>query len=252
MRLFLHYQDSRNPLGIGESVWMAGFQLEESAYAPHIRGGTPGIDGSIALGPADRGRVSGRWMMRFLSPSFADAQRIVIALEANVLTADGVGELYYLYHLGWERVRGRLIHGAYFHHRSNHLVAEPNDTLTDINVVEAGVSTDGWEGGAGRRRGSGWRAVEARARLGYLADSSFDEDRRWHFVGGVRWSPPWAARRLAPFVQAELEAGDVGRESLALGIVPLRDVALQIEYRRDEQHLATDRNTLLFLARYGF
>ena len=36
MRLFLHYQDSRNPLGIGESVWMAGFQLEESAYAPHI------------------------------------------------------------------------------------------------------------------------------------------------------------------------------------------------------------------------
>ena len=73
MRLFLHYQDSRNPLGIGESVWMAGFQLEESAYAPHIRGGTPGIDGSIALGPADRGRVSGRWMMRFLSPSFADA-----------------------------------------------------------------------------------------------------------------------------------------------------------------------------------
>jgi hypothetical protein len=247
-KLFLHYLEGENPLGLGHSGLLAGVEYSG-------RGGTglppPEIDGSLAAGGGE-GRLAGLLDLRFLTPRFSGTYRGAFAMHANVLTAEETGELYYIFHVGVERSLGRRVVGAYVYHRSNHQLAEPNDRVTSVNVAEFAIETDQWHRVGRRPLTSVWGRLDGRAAPGILLTSSFGEDRRWHFRGGARWSLPLAPRSIAPFLFAAIEAGDVERQVLAVGLSPAANLDLQLEYRNDQQYFAADRTALLFLVRYGF
>lgn len=245
LSLFAHYIDSENPLGLGSSGLLVGMDFSESGNGSLPRFTPPDVAGTIGSGAGD-GRVAGLFALRMLSPTFADDLRVVLEVEGDILTADDTGEVYWLYHVGVERERGAVVLGAWFYHRSNHTLAEPNDRITFINVIEIGAETAGW-GRSGRTR----RRIGARLRAGYLASSSFGEERRWHVRTGARWTP-LPARERQPFLQVEAEAGDLERYLFALGIAVAEDVELRLEYREDEQYFGADRNAALFMARLGF
>jgi hypothetical protein len=247
-KFFLHYQVSDNPLGIGESAVLLGLEYSGQAGVDFV---APEIDGSLAAGGGD-GREAGQLRLRFISPSFARRYRGVFYMDANVLTAEDTGELYYLFDIGVERTLGRNLAGVYFFHRSNHQLAEPNDTVTSINVLEFGYETAAWRR-TGRRPVRGrWGRIDGRVAAGILLTSDFGEERRWHLRGGLRWSLPLAPRSIAPFVLAEAEAGDVERQSVAVGLSPRHDLDLQVEYRHDEHYFGQDDTAVLLLARIGF
>lgn len=246
---FLHYLRGRNPLGLETSGLALGFEYAEGP-SPVGRASPPDIRGSLGFGAGDT-RLAGRLDLQFLSPAFWGDRRVAVEVEANVLTAEDTGELYYLYDVGLERDSPGRIEGVYFHHRSNHRLAEPGDRITSIDVIEAGVETPGWAR-VGVPPRSRWGSVDVRARLGWLLDSSFGEDRRWHARAGVRLSPPRALGRVLPYVAGEAEGGDVERHAYAIGIAAPGDLDFRLEYRSDAQFFGRDRTALLFLATAGF
>jgi len=250
--LFAHYQWSRNPLGIGHSAVLAGIDYSEGAGGRAVGLGAPEIDGIVAAGSGDDDRNSGELRLRMLSPAFATFWHAVFDIDAHVLTADDTDELYYLYFVGLERFVGRHLAGAYFYHRSNHQLSDPNDTVTSINVLEIGAETRGWHRAGRRGLDHGWGTLDGQLRAGYLIDSAFGEDERWHVRGGLRWTLPIGGSRLNPFLLAEAEAGDVEREGYALGLSLSAGWDVQLEYRDDEQYFSVDKDALLFVARYGF
>lgn len=252
---FLHYQRSRNPLGLDEDVWLLGFSYEEGIGGGAWSGRAPEVDGLIAAGGGE-GRVSGELLLRLLSPDFLGEHHVVFQLDSNILTADDTGELYYLYHLGLERpVTERTRAGLYFYHRSNHQLAEPNDEVTSLNVLEIGVENNRWRLAprvCDRVSFCSRPLIEAGLRIGYLINSSFGEDRRWHARGGLRLSVPFGEERISPYLQAELETGDVERESYAIGITLRGELSVQLEHRDDEQFFGRDQTAMLLTTRYGF
>jgi hypothetical protein len=148
---------------------------------------------------------------------------------------------------------GHYLTGAYFLHRSNHQLAEPNDIVTSLNVLEAGMETREWYRIGPRPLRHAWGTLDWRGRLGYLIDSSFGEDVRWHLRGGLRWTPPVRlGRGTYPFVALWIETGDVERRiySAGLSLPPAWD--LELRYLVDEQLFSTDRDALLVVGRYGF
>jgi len=157
-----------------------------------------------------------------------------------------------LYHLGLERPLQQNIAGFYFYHRSNHQLDHSNDRITSINVVEGGIETEGWHDEGDRHALERWGRLDARARLGYLLDSTFGEQRRWHVRGGLRWRLPLGIGRVRPFVAVEAEAGDVERQSYALGASLCDTLSVRVEYRHDEQYFANDRTALLLLLTRAF
>jgi hypothetical protein len=248
--LFAHYQRSRNPLGLDEDAWLLGFQYEEPHEVREPRGETPEIDGFLAFGGGE-GRLAGRFLIRFASPELGRRISAVFLLDGNILTADDTGELYYRYHLGLQRPMGRGIAGVYFYHRSNHQLAEPNDTVTSINVLEAGVDTPGWDRPVGprdRRR----VVLDGSLRGGYLVDSSFGEEERWHVRGGARVAFPLGRAGVAPYLLVELEDGDVQRQRYALGVDLPSGIDLRAEYRDDDQYFGEDRTAAVVTAGYAF
>jgi len=246
---FLHYLHSRNPLGLEEDAFMLGFAYEEG-----LGDGLPTppeVDGKVGFGGGE-GRLSGEFLLRVLSPTFAGRTRVTFLLDSNILTGDDTDELYYLYHLGVERpVAGRTVAGIYLHHRSNHQLATPGTRITSINVLEAGVETDDWYR-VGRGERGGRRAIAGSARVGFLLESSFGEDTFWHARGGLRWTILPRRKGPSPFVLVELEAGDVGREKFAIGLALARQLDVQLEYRNDDQYFGRDRTAYLVSAYYGF
>jgi hypothetical protein len=244
----LHYQRSRNPLGIGHSAWLVGFHY--AGGGGPSRRDPPDVHGTLAGGGGDN-RLGAQLWLRFVSPSFARRYQAAIVVDGNILTAEDTGELYYLYDVGLERRSDRFTLGAYFYHRSNHVLAEPNDTVTSTNVLEAGFETANWHRPGRRTTERDWGDLQARARGGYLLDSDFGEDRRWHFRGGLRWRAPLASR-WQPYLLLEGEAGDVQRELYAIGVSPLVQLDLQLELRDDEQYFGADHTATLLMARYGF
>ncbi len=244
--LFVHYQRSRNPLGLLDDAWLFGFSYEEEPRAedPAV---PPDIDGLLAFG-SGAGRLSGELLLRFLSPPFLDGTRGVVLVDGNILTADDTGDLYYLYHVGIEHPTDGWLYGAWFYHRSNHQLAEPNRSVTSLNVIEAGIES-AERYGAARRRGPGI-TFDGWLRLGYLLDSSFGEDERAHARGGVRLALPWGGARLVPYALAAGEAGDVLNAKLGLGTTVGRQLEIEVEFRSDDQLFARDSRVLLCTARY--
>ncbi len=249
MKFFLHYQRSRNPLGIGHDAVLAGY---EYAGGAKVFAGPPEIGGVVSLGAGAEERIVARLLVRFLTPVLGRDLRISFDVDANVLTAQELDELYYLYDLGMVRPLGGSVVGVYYYHRSNHQLSVPNDTVTSINVLEAGIETDGWRARVGHSQTSGWGAIEAMARFGYLLDSAFGEERRWHVRGGIRWSPPFKPGPLLPFLSIEAEAGDIERQIYAAGVAIAEFYSCQLEFRNDAQLFGEDRTALLLLGSYSF
>jgi len=249
--LFLHYLRSRHPLGLDLDAVLAGFEFSETGPGGRSGGTPPDIFGSIAAGGGE-GRLAGRFRLAFLSPPFLHDTHAVIEIDANILTAEDTGELYYFYHVGLERSLRRHQAGAYFYHRSNHALAEPNDTITSFNVLEAGVETPSWDRPPSGGKVAGWDRLDWRIRGGLLLDSTFGEDRRWHVRAGCRYLTPVAVGRAHLFLQAEMEEGDISRRSYATGILDPTGLGARLEYRDDDQYYGADQTALLVLASYWF
>jgi hypothetical protein len=245
---FVGRQRSEHPLGLEEDVWLAGFEYEEGPASAGPPGRAPDVDGSVIAGGGE-GRLAGRLELRLLSPPFGRELRAAFLVDGNILTAEDTGELYYRYDVGLEHEADRGILGAYFHHRSNHQLAEPNDVVTSINTLEAGVETPGLRrvvGSLAPRRGG---TLDLWARAGAILDSSFGEDEPWQVRGGGRLA--WAGAPLRPFVTASGEAGEVGSWSVEAGLAPWTAIELGIEHLRDQQFFGEDRSAWLVTARYG-
>jgi hypothetical protein len=249
--VFAHYQWSDNPLGIGTDALLFGIDYAEGAAERPVKQGAPELGGILSAGLGDGGRRYAQMELRFVTPGFARDWYAVFDIEANVLTADDTGDLFYLYFVGFERFLGNFLTGAYFYHRSNHQLAEQNDRVTSLNVLEGGIETREWWRAGPREIRHAWGTLDGRVRVGYLIDSAFGEDHRWHLRGGVRWTLPLGGR-THPFVLIKGEFGDIERETYALGVSTPKAWDFQIEYREDEQYFSEDRTALLAVARYLF
>ena len=88
-------------------------------------------------------------------------------------------------------------------------------------------------------------------RAGYLIDSSFGEDARWHARAGVRWTAPvpWAA---IPYVEGEAEEGDVHVRQAAAGIAFPDGLELAVVWLDDPQLFGPDPTALLGTATLRF
>lgn len=242
--LFVHYLDGNNPLGLQLSGVLAGIDLLEAPTGDlkPVAGNGGDIDGTIALGGGSD-LAFGRMRMRVVSPSFAGDWRALIEVDGNVLRGDDNDELYYLYHVGVEKRRASLSAGAYYYHRSNHLAATANDTVTSINVLEAGLET----GRYGRfRENSG---LDWRVRAGYLVDSAFGEEERWHVRGGIRYLLH-TGTRWSPFLELEGEAGDVNRTVARAGVLHGSGPGFHLEYLDEDQFFGADKTAWLLQATY--
>lgn len=250
--LYLHHLTGEHPLGTSRSLWLVGFSFDEGLDGADGSCEAPGVDGQVAVGTGE-GRIGGEFALRLLSPPFGGSWRGTVSVDGNLLTAEDTGELYYTYDLGIERLSGGKVAGGYFHHRSNHQLAEPGDRVTSLNVLELGVESLHWRGPAHHEPGAVRGVVDVRARLGYLLDSSFGEDERWHVRAGLRWSLPGrVGSALVPYLAADAEAGDVRRQSFAAGARLLAGLEAQLERRHDEQYFGRDRDASLLIVRYRF
>ena len=252
LSLFAHYLDSDNPLGLGTSGVLVGLDFSEGGdgFSPGNLS-RPDIGGSIMAGGGE-GRLASQFVLRMTSPPFGRHLHGVLEIDANILTADDTGEIYYLYHFGIERHSGaRAVYGVYFYHRSNHQLAEPNLVgITFLNVVEIGAETSGW-GRPGTGAAARWRDFDGRLRVGYLTNGTFGEDRRWHARGGIRWTP-LRGHAWGPFLLAEGEVGEIHRQLYGLGVTNDENLELRLEYRKDDQYFGRDQTAVLLTTRVGF
>jgi len=71
---------------------------------------------------------------------------MIVGFEAvrAAMTAEDTNDLFYRYFLGAETSWKEYAVGGYFYHRSNHTISAPNDEVTSINVLEAGIETSRW------------------------------------------------------------------------------------------------------------
>jgi hypothetical protein len=250
---FLRYLHGGNPLGTGTSGLLAGFEYEgATAGVPGAAEGRPTIEGVVASGAGEDRRLTGQLLLRFLSPRFFGSWQARAVVDGNLLTADDTGDLYYVWEVGIERpVEGSVV-GAYVYHRSNHELAEPSDSVTSLNVLDVGIRTADAERPGRREPRHAGGAFEGTAHVGLVLDSSFGEDRPWHVRGALRWSlVPWA-RRFAPYLRGEAEAGDVERYLVAAGASVGLGADVELQLRSDEQYASADQNALLLVGRYGF
>jgi hypothetical protein len=213
---------------------LVGFEASEGATSDRSRPSPPDLRGIVAAGVGDDGRYSGRLRLALLSPPWCGAWRAVLDVDANVLTARDTGELFYLYDLGIERAAARWTWGGYFHHRSNHVLAEPNpEGITSRDVLEAGAETDRW--GAAPRP----RSFDLRVRAGGLLDSSFGASTRLNLRAGARVAGP-SIGRWTPWVVADIEEGDADALRGAVGATSDGGVELRVDYRNEAQFFGSD------------
>lgn len=234
--LYAHGVRSRHPLGLRSSGVLVGFEASEGVAS---RNGTlPSIDlrGELAAGVGGDDRRSGRLRIALLSPTWAERYRAILDVDANVMTATDTGELFYLYDLGIERVAERVTWGGYFHHRSNHVLAEPNPLgVTSRNVVELGVESAGWPDSPRPR------SIDGRVRAGALLDSSFGESRGWNLRAGGRAAFGELGGGV-PWLSLEIEEGDASARRGVAGFTFRPGFDLRADWRREEQFFGADKS----------
>lgn len=231
--LYARYLRGRNPLGIGVDAVLVGFELVE-ASTPGPRPSPPDLSGQIAAGAGAEGRRTGRLRLQATTPATRSGVRGVLDVDANAVTAEDTGELFYLYHLGVERSRGGSVTGLWYFHRSNHTVSAPNPIgVTSTDVLEAGMESEGWDGPPSAR-------LDWRARAGVFIDSSFGPRGRAHVRGGIRVAAGAAEDRLRPWAAVEAEAGEVARRIVSCGVAFRGGIDLRIEARREEAFFGAD------------
>jgi hypothetical protein len=251
LTLFAHYLDSDNPLGLGVSGVLVGFEYSDGPGGPASRLQPPAVHGRVAVG-AGGDRTAGRLALNFEFPPFGDAGWLAAEFDVNALGGDDTDELYYFYRLGYEWEMWGMATGAYFYHRSNHQISDANPEVTSINVLEFGVETPSWRGpvnGPGRSR---WGRLDWIAHGGAFLSSSFGEERRWWIRGGGRWTLPLNAGRFVPLIEAEIEQGDVVRYTVAAGVAGPWGTVLQVKYLEDDQFFGDDSSAFLVVAERRF
>lgn len=249
---FLHYLRARTPLGLETTGALLGFSYAETPVGAGASPAPPDIRGSLSAGAGDS-REAGRLALRFLSPPWGrNAIWITADFDLNVLTASDSGELYYLYRIGAETIRGGAVIGGGFYHRSNHRLAEAGSPITSINVIEVGIETPGWSRPTPKAAQSRWGSFEARTTLGLLFDTSFGESGRPHGAAAVRFRPPVRIGTASLFALAEVEDGQVSRRLYAAGATTRHGLEVRAEYRSDEQYYGSDKTALLLVATAAF
>ncbi len=242
--LFVRWLHGGNPLGLATDGVLGGFEFAEGLHPTGPREIPPEIAGSCSAGGGDGGRGVVRLDIRVASPPFWGGTYGEIEVDGNVLTAADVDDLFYLYDVGVAHPFSSWRAGLWFHHRSNHVLADANPTVTSINVLETGVESAGWnrsEPGVLLGRAG---AIDVQLRAGWLIDSSFGEDASWHAYGGVRWASP----ELGPariYLSAAAERGDVGGSAYAVGVLLPRGWDVRVEVRHDEQIFSADQRATL-------
>jgi hypothetical protein len=250
---FVHYQSSDHPLGLGEDAWLAGVEFAEGELSSARRSAPgPDVSGLVAAGAGSDERYSGRVYLRFHSPQFGKRLRATIDLDANLLTAEDVDDVYWRYDLGLERVRHRSSFGLYLHHRSNHHLGQSGEEFTGRNVFELGCESATWDD-PGRRATRRGARLDYRIRLGYLINSDFTDSSRLNLRAGFRWAiPVRALGGVVPYLLWDAEEGEVDSRRTGIGVSLSPRLDLQLERREDDQLFASERSATLFTARYGF
>jgi hypothetical protein len=242
--LFVRWLHAGNPLGISSSGILAGFDFAQGLHAEGARATPPELFGFAAAGLGEGGRALARIDISVVTPPFFGGTVASVEVDANVLTADDRNDLFYLYDVGIAHPFADWRTGVWFHHRSNHVIGSANPEITSINVLEAGVESNGWN----RAEPSGFvgraGAFDARVRVGWLIDSAFGEDTGWHARAGARWSFPERGPSRG-YVLAELERGDVAESVYAAGAMLPRGWDVRVEVRHDEQLFSVDRRAHL-------
>jgi hypothetical protein len=250
--LYARWLRGRNPLGLKTDGLVVGFDVAQGSSAGASRPTPPEVSGLFAGGAGDAGRGTVRLLVRVALPPFAGSTAVEAEVDGNVLTAPDGNDLYYLYDAGIARAWGPFKAGGWFYHRSNHLLNGVNPTVASINVLEGGIESGGWaraEPGIALGRAGG---IDFRVRAGWLIDSSFGEDDRWHARAGARWASPAWGGAVRGYVSAMLERGDVSASSYAVGLLLPRGWDVRAEARHDEQLYSADRRALLGLATLYF
>ena len=248
--LYAKWLSSGNPLGLETDGLLVGFDFAQGPRRGP-RPVPPEIAGLVAAGGGDGGRALARLAVRVASPPFLGGTRGEIEVDGNALTGPDVNDLYYYYDVGVAHPVGGWPVGVWFHHRSDHVLDQVNPSVESDNVIEAGVESSGWnraEPGVELGRAG---AVDLRARVGWVADSSFDSEVAWHVRGGLRWSSPaWRGVRL--YASAEAERGDVEGSRYALGFLLPRGWDAAVEQRHDAALYSGDRRATLGVATLRF
>lgn len=251
--LFVHYQYSDNPLGLGEDAWLAGVEISEGIPAVGFDATSdPALSGLVGWGGGQDDRYAGQLYMRFESPQFGRRLRVLVDVDANALTAEDIDDIYWSYDIGLERVRRRSAVGVYLFHRSNHHLAQQGAEFTGRNVAEFGCETDSWHD-AGRRTTRRGARFDYRLRVGWVINSDFDDDQRWSLRAGFRWSfPIRALGGVVPYLLWDLEEAEVDSKTAAIGVSLNRRLDIQLEHRDDDQLFSRDKTATLLMLRYGF
>jgi hypothetical protein len=242
--LFVKWLEGGNPLGIGTDGLLAGFDFAQGLQASGPRNVPPEFSGQVAAGAGEDSRALARLALRVVTPPFFGRTTAEVEVDTSVLTASDLNDLFYAYDIGIAYPISSWRAGGWFHHRSNHIAGAPSPGVTSINVFEGGVESDGWNraepGGFVGRAG----ALDAKVRLGWLADSAFGLDERWHARVGARWaSPELGVVRV--YTVAELERGDVGGSWYAAGVLLPRGWDVRVEVRHDEQLYSSEQRAKL-------
>jgi hypothetical protein len=230
------YYRGRHPLGLEDTGVLAGFEIAGGASPAHP-------DESAVLRAAleaggGNDRVRARQILDLQSTPWKMLGRPWRAriLADNALDAGEHNDLYYIVDGGLEAAAGALRPGLFWHHRSGHLLGEPNDLRLSLNVVEAGLRTPGWlQGIPGSERPSGWRRLEGEIRLGAVVTSEFGEHQSWSARGGIVWSLPVPWDRLSPFVGVRGTLGEVRGWSASTGVQIPPGASIILAAERDGQ-----------------
>jgi len=245
--LFARWLHGGNPLGLGTDGVLAGFDFSQGLHADGTRVTPPEFNGACAAGAGDGGRQLARLDLRVKTPALPEGTYAEVDVDASVLSASDLNDLFYQYDVGVAQPIGAWRAGLWFHHRSNHVVNGANPEVTSINVLEGGVESAGWDRAEPEGLEGRWGALDARLRAGWLIDSAFGEDTAWHARGGARWaSPRLGATRL--YAMAELERGDVAGSAYAVGALLPHGWDLRVAVTHDEQLFSADRRARLAIA----
>lgn len=232
------YYRGRHPLGLEETGVLAGARFS-GADGPGGAAAEPRLEGALAAGGGDD-RVRARQLLVFSSSAFPAAGRLwrFRLLADNVLLDASLKEIYYILEGGVETAEGAVRAGLHFHHRSGHLLGQPNDRRLSLNVVEVAARSEGWVADLPRwEDGRGLKRLSFEVRAGAVLSSEFGERQRWSARAGAMWTPPGAYQRLAPFLGLRGQIGEARGWTASAGVHTRSGTSLAVVVERESQRL---------------